>query len=68
MGSITVGLACIAAFVVRQHRISNPLLNLGPMHNALFAPVCVLMVVAMMTTFSMSVFYALKRRRLAHGQ
>ncbi len=59
LGSIAVGLACMAAFVIRQHRISNPLLNLGPMHNALFAPVCALMVVAMMTTFSMSVLLPL---------
>ena len=49
----------MGAFVVRQHRIPNPLLNLTPMHNRLFAPVCVLVVVAMMTTFSMSVLLPL---------
>lgn len=57
--TIAVGLAVMGAFVVRQHRIPNPLLNLTPMHNRLFAPVCVLVVVAMMTTFSMSVLLPL---------
>ncbi|MFR5093230.1 MAG: hypothetical protein ACLTDR_15705 [Adlercreutzia equolifaciens] len=37
--TIAVGLAVMGAFVVRQHRIPNPLLNLTPMHNRLFAPV-----------------------------
>ncbi|MCI9262470.1 MFS transporter [uncultured Adlercreutzia sp.] len=59
LGTIVVGLAAMAVFVIRQHRISNPLLNLGPLHNSLFAPVCALMVVAMMTTFSMSVLLPL---------
>lgn len=59
LGAIVVGLAAMAVFVVRQHRISNPLLNLGPLHNSLFSPVCALMVVAMMTTFSMSVLLPL---------
>lgn len=57
--AIAVGLAVMGAFVVRQHRIPNPLLNLTPMRNRLFAPVCVLIVVAMMTTFSMSVLLPL---------
>lgn len=57
--TLVAGLAAMAAFVVRQHRISNPLLNLGPMHNSLFAPVCALLVVSMMTTFSMSVLLPL---------
>lgn len=57
--AIAVGLAVMGAFVVRQHRIPNPLLNLEPMHNRLFAPVCMLVVVAMMTTFSMSVLLPL---------
>lgn len=57
--TIAVGLAVMGAFVVRQHRIPNPLLNLTPMHNRLFVPVCVLVVVAMMTTFSMSVLLPL---------
>lgn len=57
--AIAVGLAVMGAFVVRQHRVLNPLLNLTPMYNRLFAPVCVLVVVAMMTTFSMSVLLPL---------
>lgn len=56
---LIVGLAAMAAFVVRQHRISYPLLNLEPLHNKLFSPVCLLVMVAMMTTFSMSVLLPL---------
>lgn len=54
-----LGLGAIALFVRRQHRIPNPLLDLGPIHNRLFIPVCLLVVVAMMTTFSMSVLLPL---------
>ena len=57
--SLAIGIAVIVAFVVRQRRIDNPLLNLQPMRNRLFAPVCLLVVVAMMTTFSMSVLLPL---------
>lgn len=59
LGALAVGIAGLGAFAIRQHRISNPLLNLGPLHNRLFTPVCALVVVAMMTTFSMSVLLPL---------
>ena len=49
----------MGVFVMRQGRIPNPLLNLKPMCNRLFAPMCALVVVAMMTTFSMSMLLPL---------
>lgn len=57
--SIGIGIICIMGFTIRQFKVKNPLLNLSPMLNPLFAPVCVLVVVAMMTTFSMSVLLPL---------
>lgn len=54
-----LGLCAIALFVRRQYRIPDPLLNLSPMRNRLFIPVCLLVIVAMMTTFSMSVLLPL---------
>ncbi len=53
--TIVIGLAVIALFVRRQNRIANPLLDLRPMRNSRFWPACILVVVSMMTTFSMSV-------------
>lgn len=59
VAALAIGVVGLGAFAIRQHRISNPLLNLGPLHNRLFTPVCALVVVAMMTTFSMSVLLPL---------
>ncbi len=56
---LVAGIAILAGFVVRQFRIDNPLLNLRPLKNPLFAPICVLMIVAMLTSFSMSVLLPL---------
>lgn len=56
---VAMGLCALGAFAWRQQHISNPLLNLNPLRNKLFAPVCLLVVVAMMTTFSMSVLLPL---------
>ena len=53
--AVAAGLAVIAAFVRRQGRVDNPLLDLRPMANRRFWPACILVVVSMMTTFSMSV-------------
>ncbi len=53
------GLMLIAAFARRQTCINNPLLNLEPLRNPRFAPVCLLVIVAMMTSFSMSVLLPL---------
>ena len=57
--AIALGLVVMGVFVMRQGRIPNPLLNLEPMCNRLFAPMCALVVVAMMTTFSMSMLLPL---------
>ena len=54
-----MGLIALGLFARRQMRIPNSLLNLNPLRNKRFAPVCVLVVVAMMTTFSMSVLLPL---------
>lgn len=54
-----LGLCAIALFVWRQHCIPNPLFDLSPMHNHFFLPVGLLVVVAMMTTFSMRVLLPL---------
>lgn len=57
--ALVAGIAVIALFVRRQGRIDNPLLNLAPMRNPRFSIACILVVVAMMTTFSMSVLLPL---------
>ena len=49
--TIAVGLAVMGAFVVRQHRIPNPLLNLTPIAQPAVRASVRLVVVAMMTTF-----------------
>lgn len=56
---IVAGLAIIAAFCVRQNRTSHPLLDLEPMTNPLFSLACILVIVAMMALFSLSVLLPL---------
>lgn len=56
---IAVGVAVIAAFCIRQSRIDHPLLDLAPMTNPLFSMACVLVIVAMMMLFSLSVLLPL---------
>jgi DHA2 family lincomycin resistance protein-like MFS transporter len=56
---ITCGLAIIAWFVARQNRVDNPLMDLRPMSIKGFSTACILVIVAMMTTFSMSVLLPL---------
>ena len=54
------GIGLIALFVWRQARTDNPLLNIAPlMRNRSFASACVLVIVAMMTTFSMGILLPL---------
>ncbi|MBQ9001680.1 MAG: MFS transporter [Eggerthellaceae bacterium] len=51
-----VSLALLLAFALRQERIDNPILNMRPlMHNPSFALSALLVVVSMMTTFSMGI-------------
>lgn len=57
--AIAAGLGIIIIFVLRQGKLENPLLDLRPMANPLFSVACVLVIVAMMTTFSMSVLLPL---------
>lgn len=56
---LLVSVAVLAAFARRQLSIAGPLLDVRPMGSPRFWPACVLVVVAMMTTFSMSVLLPL---------
>lgn len=56
---LIAGAATIAAFVLRQRKLDEPLIDLSPLVNPRFALACPLVIVAMMTTFSMSVLLPL---------
>ena len=56
---LAAGMAVIAVFALRQRRLEHPLLNLEPLSTPRFSIACVLVVVSMMTTFSMSVLLPL---------
>lgn len=56
---LVLGLIAIGMFAYRQGKIENPLLNLAPLQSPRFSIACALVVVAMMTTFSMSVLLPL---------
>ena len=56
---LAAGIALIAAFALRQRRLEHPMLNLEPLRTPRFAIACALVVVSMMTTFSMSVLLPL---------
>ncbi|MDD3177374.1 MAG: MFS transporter, partial [Atopobiaceae bacterium] len=58
-GLLVAAAVVLALFVRRQGRIAEPLLDLRPMRNPRFWPACLLVVVAMMETFSMSVLLPL---------
>ena len=58
-GISVLGLAILAVFVRRQFVVQNPVLNLKPMTSSRFWPSAILVVVAMMTTFSLSVLLPL---------
>ena len=57
--ALIVALVLLGLFAVRQLKIENPVLNVRPMASSRFWPACALVVVAMMTTFSMSVLLPL---------
>lgn len=63
LGTIVVGIACLAAFVVRQLSLKRagrePLLDMAPMRSRRFFPACILVMITMMCTFSMSVLLPL---------
>ena len=56
---LVVGVAIIVVFGWRQLRIEQPMMNVRPLFKGRFSVACVLSVVAMMTTFSMSVLMPL---------
>jgi len=56
---LAVGIGIVALFALRQRSLEHPLLNLEPLRTARFSIACVLVVVSMMTTFSMSVLLPL---------
>lgn len=59
IGCTLGGFLVLAGFVHRQGRIDNPVLSFRPMASSRFWPSVVLVVVAMMTTFSLSVLLPL---------
>ncbi len=56
---IFAGTLFLSGFAVRQFKIKTPVLDLTPMKNPSFAVACFFQIVAMMTTFSMSVLLPL---------
>lgn len=58
-GVLVAAIVLLGLFAVRQLGLENPVLNVRPMASAKFWPACALVVVAMMTTFSMSVLLPL---------
>ncbi len=61
LAAATLVLAAVAAavFVVRQLRCAHPLIDLAPMKNRAFWPALILVTIAMMSMFSMSVLLPL---------
>lgn len=59
VGSLVVAAVLLAAFVRRQDRCAHPLVSLAPLRNPGFRPAAALVVVAMMTSFSLSVMVPL---------
>ncbi|MGI6045271.1 MAG: MFS transporter [Eggerthellaceae bacterium] len=57
--ALAIGLCAIALFVIRQNKLKTPLLDLRPLRNPSFSIAAILAIVAMMTTFSMSVLLPL---------
>lgn len=56
---IVIGLAILGLFVYRQLHLDNPLLDMRPILSKRYWPSCLLVIVAMMTTFSLSVLLPL---------
>ena len=56
---LAVAVAAAAVFAVRQTRCDHPLIDMAPMGSVRFWPAVLLVVVAMMTTFSLSVLLPL---------
>ncbi len=56
---LVVGIIFLVFFARRQFGMPMPFLNLKPLRNPLFLPVCLMMIVIMMTSFSMGVLLPL---------
>ena len=56
---LAVAVAALGFFATRQLKLDEPVLNVRPMASSRFWPACALVVVSMMTTFSMSVLLPL---------
>lgn len=57
--ALALAAVAVAAFIVRQLRCAHPLIELSPCRSLLFWPTLILAMVAMMTTFSLSVLLPL---------
>ena len=57
--ALVLAAAMVAVFVVRQLRCAHPLIDLAPMKNRAFWPALILVTIAMMSMFSMSVLLPL---------
>ena len=59
VAALVLAAAMVAVFVVRQLRCAHPLIDLAPMKNRAFWPAIILVTIAMMSMFSMSVLLPL---------
>ena len=59
LAATLVGLALLALFARRQTKLQEPVLEMGPFSRRRFISTCGLVIIAMMTTFSMSVLLPL---------
>ncbi len=59
LGALAAGAVLLGLFAWRQGKLETPLLNLKPLRNPHFSIACLLVVVSMMSTFSMSVLLPL---------
>ena len=59
LAALALGLASIGVFAKRQLGLEMPMMDVHPMANPRFALACLLAVISMMTTFSMSVLMPL---------
>lgn len=57
--SLAIGIACLAAFIVRQRRMEHPFLDLRPFGNRSFRLGAGIVMTALMTVFSMNIILPL---------
>lgn len=58
-GSLVVGIGCLAGFIVRQRCVAEPLLDLRPFSNRAFIMGLLIIIIALMTVFSMNMILPL---------